>query len=64
MSDGLWAAPLPPCQCHRQPGELIPDTLRLAPELASCSVALWGNKAPTNTLGDVQLLAISTATGS
>lgn len=64
MSDWLWAAPFSPCQCHHQAGQLIPDALRLAPEFASCSVALWGNQAPTNTLGDVQLLAICTGTGS
>lgn len=64
VSDWLWAAPFSPCQCHCQASQFIPNALRLAPEFASCSVALWGNKAPTNTLGDVQLLAICTGTGS
>lgn len=40
VSDWRWVAPLPLSQGQHQAGEFISDALGLAPELASCSVAL------------------------
>lgn len=40
MSYWLWVATFSLSQCHRQAGEFISNTLGLAPELTSSSVAL------------------------
>lgn len=53
MSDWLWVATFSLSQCHRQASEFISNTLGLAPELASSSVALGRKTRLTLMLSEV-----------